>query len=75
MVWRWPDRHAAGRPAIPCTLAVVLPVLVTSTGRQIGVGQAEMCTGTASSPALHLRGGAAVVVSPLAAASVGGERW
>ena len=57
MVWRWPDRHAAGRPAIPCTLAVVLPVLVTSTGRQIGVGQAEMCTGTASSPALHLRGG------------------
>ena len=57
MVWRWPDRHAAGRPAIPCTLAVVLPVLVSSTGRQIGVGQAVMCTGTASSAALHLRGG------------------
>ena len=57
MVWRWPDRHAAGRPAIPCTLAVVLQVLVTSTGRQIGVGQAVMCTGTASSAALHLRGG------------------
>ena len=57
MVWRWPDRHVAGRPAIPCTLAIVLPVLVTLSGCQIGVGQAVMCTGTASSAALHLRGG------------------
>ena len=59
MVWIWPNRHAPFRPAITPipTLSVLLPVLVTSTGRQIGVGQAVMCTGTASSAALHLRGG------------------